>query len=89
MAFSQEDIRRNREFFAEKLRAERQLADVQHWVNRDSGAPDLVLIDTRSRDAFSKAHIPGAVSVPVQDLPHLAGKLPRDKELVTYCWSRM
>jgi rhodanese-related sulfurtransferase len=87
MPFSQEDIRRNREYFAEKLRAERQLADVQHWVNKDSGAPDLVLLDARAKDAFAKAHIPGAISVPVAEIPQLAAKLPRDKELVIYCWS--
>jgi rhodanese-related sulfurtransferase len=88
MAFSQEEIRRNRDYFADKLRAERQLADVQHWVNKDEGAHEFVLIDTRARDAFAKAHIPGAVSVPLAELEQLAGQLPRDKELVTYCWSR-
>ncbi len=89
MAFSQEDVRRNHDYFMEKLSAERQLADVQRWVNGESGAPEFVLLDTRARDAFAKAHIPGAVSVPLQELGQLAGKLPRDKELVTYCWSRM
>ncbi|TMA24570.1 MAG: hypothetical protein E6J78_20195 [Deltaproteobacteria bacterium] len=88
MAFSQEDIRHNGEHFAAKLKAERQVADVVHWVNKDSGAPDLVLLDTRARDAFAKAHIQGAVSAPLAELPQLAGQLPRDKELVTYCWSR-
>jgi rhodanese-related sulfurtransferase len=87
VGFSQEDIRKNREYFAEKLRAERQLADVQHWVDRDAGAPELVLIDTRAKDAFAKAHIPGAISVPVAEIAQLVPKLPRDKELVTYCWS--
>ena len=40
MAFSQEDIRKNREYFAEKLRAERQLTDVQAWVKNERGAPE-------------------------------------------------
>jgi rhodanese-related sulfurtransferase len=88
MAFSQEDIRRNRDYFAEKLRAERQFADVQHWVNKDAGAPEFVLVDTRARDAFAKAHIPGAVNVPGPEVAQLAGQLPRDKEIVTYCWSK-
>ena len=88
MAFSQEDIRKNHDYFAEKLRAERQLADVQHWVNKDAGAPELVLLDTRAKDAFAKAHIPGAISVPLSEISQHASKLPRDKELVTYCWSR-
>jgi len=58
MAFSQEDVRRNHDYFLEKLSAERQLADVQRWVNGESGAPEFVLLDTRAHDAFAKAHIP-------------------------------
>ena len=88
MAFSQEDIRKNREYFAEKLRAERQLTDVQAWVKNERGAPEIALLDTRSRDAFAKGHIPGAVSAPVGELSQLSSQLPRDKELVTYCWSK-
>jgi Rhodanese-like domain len=88
MAFSQEDIQKNREYFAEKIRAERQFADVQHWLNKDPGAPEFVLIDTRARDAFAKAHIPGAVNVPVPELANLADQLPRDKEIVAYCWNK-
>ena len=42
----------------------------------------------KQADAFAKAHIPGAVNVPVPELPQLAGQLPKDKELVAYCWSR-
>jgi rhodanese-related sulfurtransferase len=88
MAFSQEDVRKNREYFAEKLRAERQLTDVQAWVKKEPGAAQIALLDTRSRDAFAKGHIPGAVSAPVAELSQLASQLPRDKELVTYCWSK-
>jgi rhodanese-related sulfurtransferase len=88
MSFSPEDIRKNRDFFTEKLRAERQLSDVQRWVNKDPGYPDFVLVDTRARDAFAKAHIPGAVNLPEAELAQLARQLPKDKELVTYCWSR-
>ena len=89
MAFSQDDVQKNREYFAEKLRAERQFMDVQHWVNKDAGYPELVLVDTRARDAFAKAHIPGAINVPLPELAQLADQLPRDKELVAYCWSKV
>jgi rhodanese-related sulfurtransferase len=88
MAFSEEDVRKNREYFAEKLRAERQLTEVQAWAKKEPGAPQIALLDTRSRDAFAKGHIPGAVSAPVTELSQLASQLPRDKELVTYCWSK-
>jgi len=57
MSFSPEDIRKNRDFFT----------DVQRWVNKDPGYPDFVLVDTRARDAFAKAHIPGAVNLPEAD----------------------
>ena len=44
MTFSEEDVRLNRNHFAEKLRAERQLADVMHWAKREPGAPGIVLL---------------------------------------------
>ena len=87
MTFSEEDVRLNRNHFAEKLRAERQLADVMHWAKREPGAPDMVLLDARARDAFAKAHILGALNLPLNEIAQLASRLPRDRELVTYCWS--
>jgi rhodanese-related sulfurtransferase len=87
MAFTPEDIRANGEFFAAKLRAERQLNDVIKWSKGESGAPDFVLVDVRGRGGFAKAHIQGAVCVPLDEIAALAEKLPRDRELVTYCWN--
>jgi rhodanese-related sulfurtransferase len=87
MAFTPDDIRANREYFAAKLRAEEQKQSVIHWVKNEPGGHDIVLIDTRARDAFTKAHIQGAISVPLEELKDLASQLPRDKTLVTYCWN--
>lgn len=87
MSFTPDDIRANREYFAAKLRAERQFNDVIKWAKGESGAPDFVLIDTRGRAPFRKAHIQGALCVPLDEVDALAGKLPRDRELVTYCWN--
>ena len=88
MAFKSEDIRANREYFAAKLRAEEQKAAVVHWVKNEPGGNDIVLLDTRARDAFAKAHIEGAVSVPLDELKQVAAQLPRDKTLVVYCWNQ-
>ena len=68
----------------------RALADVLRWAGRsgDGPSPELVVVDARSPDAFADGHIAGAWSVPLDDVARLAGGLPRDKELVTYCWSR-
>jgi rhodanese-related sulfurtransferase len=85
MAFSAEDIRANREYFAAKLRAEKQKADIIRKVKQGSG--DFLLLDVRPRDAFRKGHIEGALCVPFEELARLLPQLPKDKELVTYCWN--
>jgi rhodanese-related sulfurtransferase len=87
MPFAPEDIRANRDYFANKLRAEKQKNDVIKRVKGDSGGGEFVLLDVRPRDAFAKAHIPGAFSVPLEELAALVAQLPRDREVVTYCWN--
>jgi len=85
MAFSDEDVRANRDFFIAKLRAEKQLHDVVRKVKEGKG--DFLLIDARPREAFLQGHIPGACSLPIDAIDRLAPSLPRDRELVVYCWS--
>ncbi len=87
MPFSAEDIRANRDYFAHKLRAEKQKNDVIKKVKGEAGAGEFLLLDVRSRDAFAKAHIRGAFSAPLEELDALMAQLPKDRELVTYCWN--
>ena len=88
MPFSADDIDANRRFFEAKLRAYRQLQDLVHKVKHDPvRISDFLLVDVRGRDAFAKAHVPGAVCVPLAELAALSARLPRDRELVTFCWS--
>ena len=86
MAFTPEDIRANRDYFEAKLRAERQKADVARKVKEKRG--DFILLDTRGRGAFAEGHIEGAWCLPLEDVDALAAQLPRDRELVTYCWAQ-
>jgi rhodanese-related sulfurtransferase len=86
--FSQKDIDANRDYFVAKLRAYRQLHDLIHKVKGDTAAPsDFLLLDVRARQAFNKAHVPGAICAPFEELGELSARLPRDRELVTFCWS--
>ena len=78
------ETRANRDYFAAKLRAERQIVDVIRKVKEGKG--DFVLVDARGREAFALGHIPGALCVPLPELDRLLPQLPRDRELVTYCW---
>jgi rhodanese-related sulfurtransferase len=87
MAFSLEDIEANARYFAAKLRAIRQFQDLVHKVKRDTPVSDFLLLDVRGRDAFAKAHVPSALCAPLPELERLSAQLPRNRELVTFCWS--
>jgi hypothetical protein len=50
----------------------------------DAGA-ELVLVDVRSQEAFDEGHIPGAISIPWEEMEARYTELPRDREIVTYC----
>ncbi len=53
---------------------------------------DSVFIDARSEHEFSRGHIPGALSVPIQSLEEhfalIAGLIDSNRELVIYCRNR-
>lgn len=87
MSFSPEDIAANAEYFRAKLRAEKQKAGVVAWQKGDPAAGDFILVDGRPRDGFAKSHIQGAVNVPLGELEALVDQLPKDRQLVVYCWS--
>lgn len=59
-------------------------------INRDelvrrSRIGDVVLLDLRPRDEYEAAHIPGAISIPLDDLESQLSQLPTDLEIVAYC----
>ena len=52
------------------------------------GAPDkYVYIDLRSAEDYGKAHVKGALSIPLAQLQEKIATLPKDKTLVLYCYS--
>jgi rhodanese-related sulfurtransferase len=46
---------------------------------------DIVLIDVRPADEFESGHIPGARSIPIDELKRRIDELPADSEVVAYC----
>ena len=48
-------------------------------------ARSVVLLDVRPSSEYEAGHIPGAVSVPLEDLPRRLRELPAGKEVVAYC----
>ena len=45
----------------------------------------VTLLDVRPELEYRQGHIPDARSVPVEELEHRLGELPRDREIVAYC----
>ena len=50
----------------------------------ENGDPVLVL-DVRPAAEHAAGHLPGAVSIPVEELHRRMAELPRDREIVAYC----
>lgn len=46
---------------------------------------EVVVLDVRPRHEYVSGHIPGAVSVPVEELERRLVELPADVEVVAYC----
>ncbi len=49
------------------------------------GKDEVFLIDVRPTLEYEHGHLPGAVSMPVDELPQRLGELPDDKIIVAYC----
>jgi rhodanese-related sulfurtransferase len=44
-----------------------------------------VVLDVRPRAEYDGGHLPGAVNIPLEDLPARIAELPTDREVVAYC----
>ena len=70
--------------FQWRLEFETDPSDVH--ADLEAGVADFVLVDTRSREAFAAAHIPGAVNVPYREIDEtIVELLPPDRSVVVYC----
>ncbi|MEV3985271.1 metalloregulator ArsR/SmtB family transcription factor [Nonomuraea sp. NPDC049758] len=47
--------------------------------------PGTVVVDVRPAAAYAKGHVPGAISVPLDDLAGRLAELPPDARVVAYC----
>lgn len=46
---------------------------------------EVTVLDVRPAEEYAAAHIPGAVSIPLEELHERLGELPPDREVVAYC----
>jgi len=45
----------------------------------------VTLLDVRPREEYEAGHIPGALSIPVTELPRRVREVPRAREVIAYC----
>jgi rhodanese-related sulfurtransferase len=57
----------------------------QELARRLQDGDRLVVLDVRPAAEHAAGHLPGAVSIPVQELRRRLAELPRDREVVAYC----
>jgi len=65
-------------------------ADEFEPIDRDEllrrmDAGTVLLIDVRPTEEFEQGHLPGAISVPLEEVERWARVSPKDKEIVAYC----
>jgi rhodanese-related sulfurtransferase len=67
-----------------KGRADAEAVSLADLLER-SRQDDVVVLDTRPTHEYQAGHIPGALSVPVDELQQRLGRLPKGKDYVAYC----
>lgn len=50
-----------------------------------AGAGTVTVLDVRPGEEYQAAHIPGALSIPLEELRDRLSELPEDREIVAYC----
>lgn len=43
-----------------------------------------IFVDVRSEGDYEQAHVPGATSMPLREIPRRYGELPRGQQLIFY-----
>ena len=72
-------------YYAARLAVQTDVSDVHADLHAAIGG--LVVVDSRSAEAWEQGHIPGAVHLPTDDIIGDAPALiARDAVVITYCW---
>jgi len=83
---------------AERQDAELDRLVREHFGDRDEPEPvemtellrraragDVIVVDARPANEYAAGHIPGALSIPIDDLKQRLQRLPKSKPYVAYC----
>ena len=62
-----------------------ELISREELLTRLEAGEDLVVVDVRPVEEFRAAHLPGAVSIPLDELQQRLRELPQERQIVAYC----
>ncbi|MFD1068186.1 ArsR/SmtB family transcription factor [Oceanobacillus locisalsi] len=54
-------------------------------LNKRMEKGEVLLLDVRPKEEYENGHIPGAVSIPVEELEEKLSSLPANQDVVAYC----
>lgn len=57
----------------------------EELLTRLRAGESLVVVDVRPVEEYQAAHVPGSVSIPLEELEERLRELPRGREVVAYC----
>ncbi len=60
-----------------------RIALVEAKAKFDAG--EAIFLDVRSLEEYQARHIPGAISMPTEEIPARYQELAKDAEIITYC----
>jgi rhodanese-related sulfurtransferase len=71
--------------FSARLAFETDVSDVASDLEAD--APGIVVVDSRSAEAWDRGHVAGAVHLPTAEIPRRAAEvIPSGATVIVYCW---
>lgn len=85
--FTREDVELSRRYFEQKLKLTLGPVEMKEMMDDPALRDRFMLIDVRNREGYAKEHVPGAVNIPEGELESRLDEIPRDKEVIVYCWT--
>jgi rhodanese-related sulfurtransferase len=79
------DPAKARAYFEDKLAFTTGPVELDRWIRSDED--NLIVVDVRAAEDFTKGHIPGAINVPKEKWNDPQG-LSKSKTNVVYCYSQ-
>jgi len=69
---------------ARVLAAEPERISLEQLKDMLDGEVDVIVVDVRSAASYENGHIPGAISIPSNEIAARHEELPRDKSIILY-----